>query len=203
MDGKLYKTMEFIMNAFLLNALWLVMCLPILTLFPSTTAMFGVVREWQKHKDIRVISAYFRHFKGNFKQSFVLGILWLIFTCLLIGDFIITNQLNSNLKYALFAFFFLLTIVYLFASITIFPVIVHYRVSWKDAIKNAMLLSIGKLHFTLLSLVIIAVAVGIVSYFPAASMLVFSVAAYLIYALVSKGFHTEKKVKTNAQTAAV
>lgn len=191
------------MNAFLLNALWLVMCLPILTIFPATTAMFGVVREWQKHKDIRVISAYFRHFKGNFKQSFLLGILWLIFTLLLLGDFIITNQLNSNLKYVLFAFFFLLSIVYLFVSITIFPVIVHYRVSWKAGIKNAMLLSLGKLHFTLLSLVIIAVAVGIVFYFPAASMLVFSVASYLIYALVSKGFHQEKKVQTNSQTVAV
>jgi uncharacterized membrane protein YesL len=202
MDGKLYRTMEFIMNAFILNLLWLVICLPILTIFPATTAMFGVVREWQKQKDIRIISAFFRHLKGNFKQSFVLGILWIVFTFLLIGDFIITNQMQSNLKYVLFAFFFLLSIVYLFASITIFPVIVHYRVSWKDAIKNAMLLSIGNLHFMLLSLVMIASTVGLVFYFPAASMLVFSIAAYLIYALVSKGFHKEKKVKTNYQTAA-
>ena len=190
------------MNAFLLNLLWLVICLPILTIFPATTAMFGVVREWQKQKDIRIISAFFHHLKGNFKQSFVLGNLWLVFTFLLIGDFIITNQMQSNLKYVLFAFFFLLSIVYLFATITIFPVIVHYRVSWKDAIKNAMLLSIGNPHFVLLSLVMIAGTVMLIFYFPAASMLAFSVAAYLIYALVSRGFHKEKKVQTNCQTAA-
>lgn len=183
------------MNAFILNLLWLVVCLPILTIFPATTALFGVVREWQKENDIKVFSAFFRHLKANFKQSFVLGILWIVFTFLLIGDFIITNQMQSNLKYVLFAVFFLLSIVYLFASISIFPVIVHYRVSWKEAIKNAMLLSIGIPHFMLLSLVMIAGTVGLIFYFPAASMLVFSIAAYLIYALVSKGFHKEKKVQ--------
>jgi uncharacterized membrane protein YesL len=202
MDGKLYRTMEFIMNTFILNLLWLVICLPILTIFPATTALFAVVREWQKENDIKVFSAYFRHLKANFKQSFVLGILWIVFTLLLIGDFIITNQMQSNLKYVLFTVFFLLSIVYLFASITIFPVIVHYKVSWRDAIKNGMLLSIGNPHFVLLSLGIIAGTVVLIFNFPAASMIAFSVAAYLIYALVSKGFHKEKKVKAQFQTAA-
>lgn len=190
------------MNAFILNLLWLVICLPILTIFPATTALFAVVREWQKKKDIQVFFSFFRHFKANFKQSFVLGILWIVFTFLLIGDFIITNQMQSNLKYVLFAVFFLLSIVYLFVSITIFPVIVHYQVSWKDAIKNALLLSIGKPHFVLLSLVLIAGTVVLIFKFPAASMLAFSIAAYLVYALVSKVFHKEKKVHTNYQAAA-
>ncbi|MFP7299785.1 YesL family protein [Neobacillus niacini] len=202
MNGKLYRTMEFIMNAFILNLLWLVICLPILTIFPATTALFAVVRQWQKEKDIKIFSAFFRHLKANFRQSFILGILWIFFTFLLIGDFIITNQMQSNLKYVLFAFFFLLSIVYLFASITIFPIIVHYRVSWKDAIKNAMLLSIGYPQFVFLSLCIIAGTVVIILYFPAASMIAFSVAAYLIYALVSKAFQKDKKVQTKFQTVA-
>lgn len=191
------------MNAFLLNTLWLVMCLPILTIFPATTAMFGVVREWQKHKDVRILSAFFRHLKDNFRQSFLLGLLWLVFTCLLIGDFIITNQLHSNLKYVLFSFFFLLTIVYVFVTVTIFPVLVHYRVSWKDAIKHALLLAIGNLFSTLLALVIIAAAVGLVFYFPAATILCFGISSFLIYALVSRGFHQEKKVQVEGKTVAV
>lgn len=202
MDGKLYRTMEFIMNAIILNLLWLVICFPILTIFPATTALFAVVREWQKKNDIKVFSAFLRHLKENFKQSFVLGILWIVFTLLLIGDFIITNQMQSNLKYVLFAVFFLLIIVYIFASIAIFPVIVHYKVSWKDAIKNAMLLSFGNPHLVLLSLGIIVGTVVLIFNFPAASMIAFSVAAYLIYALVSKGFHKGKKIQANFQTAA-
>jgi uncharacterized membrane protein YesL len=191
MDGKIYKAMEFIMNAFLLNLLWMVMCLPILTIFPATTAMFGVVREWKNRSDIHIFPAFFRLFKENFKQSILVGSLWLIFSVLLVGDFIITNQLDSGVKYILFSFFFLLGILYLFVSIYIFPVIVHYRVTWKNAIKNALLLSISRLHYTFLSIIIIASVLALCFYFPAAIMLGFSIGAYLIYSLVSRGFHHE------------
>jgi uncharacterized membrane protein YesL len=191
MDGKLYKSMEFIMNAFLLNLLWLVLCLPILTIFPATTAMFGVVREWKKQNDIRTFSAFFRLFKENFKQSFLMGILWIVFTGLLLGDLIIINQLNSSVKYILFSFFFLMGILYLFISIYIFPVLVHYQVTWKNAIKNALLLSISTLHYTILSILIIAACLVLCFYLPAAMMIGFSISAYLIYSLVSSGFHHE------------
>lgn len=191
MDGKLYKSMEFIMNAFLLNLLWLVLCLPILTIFPATTAMFGVVREWKKQNDIRIFTAFFRLFRENFKQSFLIGILWLVFTGLLLGDLIIINQLNSSVKYILFSFFFLMGILYLFVSIYIFPVLVHYQVTWKNAIKNALLLSISTLHHTILSILIIAACLVLCFYLPAAMMLGFSISAYLIYSLVSRGFHHE------------
>jgi uncharacterized membrane protein YesL len=191
MDGKLYKSMEFIMNAFLLNLLWLVLCLPILTIFPATTAMFGVVREWKKQNDIRIFTAFFRLFQENFKQSFLIGILWLFFTGLLLGDLIIINQLNSSVKYILFSFFFLMGILYLFVSIYIFPVLVHYQVTWKSAIKNALLLSISRLHHTILSILIIAACLVLCFYLPAAMMLGFSISAYLVYSLVSSGFHQE------------
>ncbi|WP_045518501.1 YesL family protein [Neobacillus niacini] len=191
MDGKIYKAMEFIMNAFLLNLLWLVLSVPILTIFPATTALFGVVREWKKQNDIRIFSAFFRLFKENFKQSFLVGIVWLVFTGLLLGDFIITNQVNSSVKYILFSFFFLLGILYLFVSIYIFPVMVHYQVTWKNAIKNAVLLSISRLHHTILSILIIAAGIVLCFYLPAAMMLSFSISAYLVYSIVSRGFHHE------------
>jgi uncharacterized membrane protein YesL len=191
MDGKLYKSMEFIMNAFLLNLLWLLLCLPILTIFPATTAMFGVVREWKKQNDIRIFPAFFRLFRENFKQSFLIGILWLVFTGLLLGDLIIINQLNSSVKYILFSFFFLMGILYLFVSIYIFPVLVHYQVTWKNAIKNALLLSVSRLQHTILSILIIAACLVLCFYLPAAMMIGFSISAYLIYSLVSGGFHHE------------
>ncbi|GHH97856.1 YesL family protein [Neobacillus kokaensis] len=200
MDGKLYKTMEFWMNIFLLNILWLLMCIPIVTIFPATTAMFAVLREWKTQRDIRVFSAYVRFLKENFKQSFLIGVVWLIFTGLLLGDLIITNQLNSNLKYILFSFFFLLTILYLFVFITIFPVMAHYQVSWKGAIKNAFLLSIAKLHYTILSLIIMASAVLLCFYFPGATLLSFSTSAFLINALVSRGFQQGNEAQTDEQT---
>jgi uncharacterized membrane protein YesL len=189
MDGKIYKTMEFIMNAFLLNILWLIMSLPILTIFPATTAMFGVVREWKKQIDIRIFSAFFRHLKENFTQSFKIGIVWLFFTILLLGDFIVTNQLNSYVKYIFFSFFFLVTILYLFVSIYIFPVMVHYQITLKNVIKNSLLLSIANLPYTFLSLLVMSGLIVLCRFFPATTLLGFSTGAYLIYSIVSRGFN--------------
>jgi uncharacterized membrane protein YesL len=203
MDNKLYKTMDFLKNIFLLNTLWLLMCIPIVSIFPATTAMFAVLREWKTEGDIQVLSTYFRFLKENFKQGFFIGVVWLVFTSLLLGDFIITNQLNSNVKYVLFSLFFLLTIVYLFVTIMIFPVMAHYRVSWKGAIKNAFLLSIANLHHTILSLLILAAAILFCFYFPGATLVCFSMAAFLINALVSRGFQSVNGTDTAEQTAEV
>jgi uncharacterized membrane protein YesL len=187
MDNKLYKTMDFLKNIFLLNTCWLLMCIPIVTIFPATTAMFAVLREWKTQGDIHVFSAYVRFLKENFKQGFIVGMVWLVFTSLLLGDFIITNQFDSNVKYVLFSFFFLLTIIYLFATVMIFPIMAHYRVSWKGAIKNAILFSIGKPYYSVLSLFILAAVIILCFYFPGATLMSFSMGAFLINALVSNG----------------
>lgn len=197
LDGRIYKIMEFIMNAFLLNILWLIMCLPIVTIFPATTAMFGVVRAWKKRGDIQIFSDFFRLFRESFKQSLLIGFLWMLLAGLLLGDFIIIYHLNSNMKYTIFPFLLFLGILYLFASVYIFPVIVHYQVSWKNAIKNALLLSVSYLHHTILSILIILGAFALCFYFPAAMMLSFSMGAYLIYSIVSRGFHTDKEVQVS------
>jgi uncharacterized membrane protein YesL len=112
---------------------------------------------------------------------------WLVFTSLLLGDFIITNQFDSNVKYVLFSFFFLLTIIYLFVTVMIFPIMAHYRVSWKGAIKNAILFSIGKPYYSVLSLFILAAVIILCFYFPGATLMSFSMGAFLINALVSNG----------------
>lgn len=203
MDSKLYRTMEWIMNAFLLNLLWLLLCLPVLTIFPATTAMFGVVREWQNRKDIHVIPSFFRHLKENFKQSLGLGVLWFIFTLILFVDLVITNGMSSGFKYVLFSFFFLLSIIYLFVTITIFPVIVHYRTTWKGGLKIALLVSVGNLPFTLLALLLFAVTAIAIYYFPAATMLCFSSMAFLIYSFVSKGFHKEDQAQSEESSMVV
>ncbi len=45
LDTKAYQWFEGAANFFLLNLLWLLACAPVVTIFPSTAAMFGVVRD--------------------------------------------------------------------------------------------------------------------------------------------------------------
>jgi hypothetical protein len=45
-DGKIMRTLEVVGNYCLLNLLWIVFSLPVITVFPATVAMFGIMKEW-------------------------------------------------------------------------------------------------------------------------------------------------------------
>ena len=51
LDTRVYRWLETATDFFLLNLMWLVACLPAVTIFPSTAAMFGVVRDWVRRKE--------------------------------------------------------------------------------------------------------------------------------------------------------
>jgi uncharacterized membrane protein YesL len=63
-------------NFFLLSLLWLLMCLPIVTIFPATASLFAVVRDWKTKSSTHLFSIFFRYFKENFKQSILPGLIW-------------------------------------------------------------------------------------------------------------------------------
>jgi uncharacterized membrane protein YesL len=50
MIDRIYRLLEVFTYLVYLNLLWLVCCLPAITIAPSTTAMFGVVRGWIRGK---------------------------------------------------------------------------------------------------------------------------------------------------------
>lgn len=58
-----------------LNILWLVCCLPIVTIGASTTALFYVTLKVAKNEEGSLTKAFFHSFKTNFRQS---TIIWLI-----------------------------------------------------------------------------------------------------------------------------
>ncbi|MFS0636799.1 DUF624 domain-containing protein [Mesobacillus foraminis] len=190
-----YIVLELISNFFLLNLLWLIMCLPVVTIFPSTAAMFGVVREWVLKKDSSVFTSYFRCFKENFKQSFLLGILLSIVLGLLYANFTLISHLTANGKMLLISVLFLTGILATFSTLFLFPVMVHYQLNWIGILKNSFLLSIIYLPFTLLVLGIFILMIAAFLWQPVTFLLLFSVGAYFIFFICNKAFLKIEQVK--------
>ena len=188
-DSKLYRAMDFIMNTFLLNLIWILMCIPIITIFPATAAMFGVIRKWKREGEIKIFASFFRFFKENVKQGIVLELIWLFIAFLFIVNFNFTNQIPSNVKYVLFAVYFLVLIQFIFITLYIFPVMVQYKVTWIQTIKNSLILSIRNLPNTILLLLILSAGIAIIYFFAGATMIIFSLIAYFIYSVVDCTFH--------------
>src|SRR5829696_910264 len=131
MTARIYRVLEVFTDLVYLNLLWLVACLPVVTIAPSTAAMFGVVRGWIRGKDTPTTREFFSLFRENFGRSLA---------AVFAADFLLVGQMES-FRRPLYAVFFAFAFLYVSATVYLFPVMVNYELDWKGVIKNSLLFS--------------------------------------------------------------
>ena len=188
LDSKFYRWLEVFANFLLLNLLWLLACIPVLTIYPATAAMFAVVRDWVRKKDVGVIQPFFLGFRENFKQSFVIGMVWTLFGTALVLDFFLVNQMPSGLSTVLYLLLSFMLLLYAFTSVYLFPVMVHFDTTWPVVLKNSLLLGIGRLLTTVQCLLVVVITVSVSFFAPFTLLITGSITAYLVYRLCDREF---------------
>src|SRR5690625_4317577 len=157
LNSPLYKVLDRITNLFFLNVLWLLSSLPLITIFPATAAMFGVFKDWTKGKEGKLFGSYLRHFKNNFKHSFVYGILWFLIIAIFYIDLRIISDFETY-NFILMSLLFLLLILVAFNTVYFVPISIHFKLTLFGKIKNAFLFSIMFFPTTILCILIGVVA---------------------------------------------
>ena len=71
-DGKLFHAMSKIADLVTLNLLWLICCLPVVTIGASTSALYCVTLKMAGNEDTYVCSSFFHSLKENMKQSLII-----------------------------------------------------------------------------------------------------------------------------------
>ena len=188
LDTRIYRWLEVATDFFLLNLMWLVACVPVVTIFPSTAAMFGVVRDWSREKEGGLVRAFASHFRENFAQSLLVGALWTLFGAALVLDFFAADRLPFGSEVVMKSLLVLATVLYAAASVFLFPVMVHYETGWKALVKNSLLLAIGRLPTTAACLLFVAVVSGLTAVLPVLILITGSVSAYVVYRLCGREF---------------
>ena len=188
LDTRVYRWLEVSTEFLLLNLVWLLACLPIFTIFPSTAAMFAVARDRVRGKETGLFGAFVSRFKENFRQGLFIGVVWTLFGVALVLDFNVADALPYAPGVVMKSLLFLAVCLYAFASVFLFPVMVHYDTKWTVVIKNALLLSIGRLPTTVACLLFVAVMAGITIALPLLLLITGSVTAYVVYRLCDREF---------------
>lgn len=117
-----------IANLFLLNILWILCCLPIVTIPPSTAALFATVRGWIDGEE-RVIGPYFAGWKKHLKTSYILGIPVLLIAFLLFWELAYYARNHTDIALMMLAICIGFTIVFLSAVMHLGPVLVSVHLS--------------------------------------------------------------------------
>lgn len=102
---------EWISRLAMVNLIWLLFSIPVITFIPATDALFQVMNDWSNgelHKPI--FRTFFYYFKQNFWSSFKLGLLFCVVAGILYVDiWFLTVYGRDNIglqiyKYALYTF---------------------------------------------------------------------------------------------------
>lgn len=198
LDSRLYWLVSRASNLFLLNLLWLVSCLPLVTVPPATAALFGVVREWRRDRDAPFYVPFFYHFKESFWQSLGLGLLWLLLGGALLSNFLLLGRMPSALQLPALLLLALWTLLYLCTSVALFPVMVAYRLGLWEVVRGAAVISLSQFGLTALCLLVIALSVTLFLLQPATLLVSGSLTAHLVYGLYARAFRRVERLRAAA-----
>lgn len=148
-DGKIYSWMERFYQVLLLNIIFIITCLPLITIGAATAAAYGTTYKLIDHREGILYKEYLHQFKQNFIPatkawfSMVFVVLGSIGVLPYIRPFIINNRIAYYLIMVLVALI-ILTTLYLF------PLIARFENTVVNAAINAMILSLKHLSTSIL-----------------------------------------------------
>lgn len=133
-DSKALKIVKTARNIVLVNCLWLLFSIPVITIGAATCAVFYLNFKLLENED----APLWENFIKGFKSSFVQGTVMLVFTALFGGClfFIWSTALNSD-SFIMKAGAFICSLLFIMFYIYTFPLIARYNNSFKNIFKNS------------------------------------------------------------------
>ena len=152
-------------DIFFLSVMWIVCCLPIITIGPATAAMYYVALKWARKEDIKVSAAFFDAFKKNFKQGVVLNLIFLVVGVVLGLDYIIMSAQESAYGTITSVCFFVMGVWLLGIMFYAYPLQAQFYNTIRQTLINAAQLAVMKFPITIVVFItnLLPVIVGCIS----------------------------------------
>ncbi len=165
-DNPFWNSMGNIFDVFVLNMLWLICCLPVFTIGPSTTAFYYGMINLARGEEHYVSKDFFRSFVQNFKQGICLGIPLTALGAFLALDIYMCYRSGTGI-YTFFMVFFAVIFLFLsFVTLYSFPLLAKFEKKNKEILVWAFVLSIQHLGRSLLMLAAVAAGIWICHILP-------------------------------------
>ena len=166
----LYKFTVWISRLAILNLIWLgcsLLGLVVFGFFPSTVAMFIVLRSWLRGEDDRpIFSTYWQAFRANFLAANGYGLFIALIGAIVYSNLIFMSLNESGtmlfLQIPLYTFviFVGLTLLYLF------PVYTHYDLGFFQTFKQAFLIMVIQPLQTLMMIIGVGASIVVMWFIP-------------------------------------
>ncbi len=160
MNGPLMNALRKLANIFLCNVMFCLLSLPVITIGASLSALFACMQAiLTDDEDDVIVKQYWKAFLQNLAQATVIWVFCLLVFAFLGIYYLIVISMTGLMGRVYRISFFAMCILFLFGFQYLFPLQARYKNKVGDILKNAWLISIAALPWTLLSILLPAFAV--------------------------------------------
>ncbi|MCU9615125.1 DUF624 domain-containing protein [Caldibacillus lycopersici] len=149
-----WQRMEKLYYVILLNLLWILFSLPIITIGASTAALYHTTFNLVKGKDVQVFTDFYHAFKLNFVRNMVMGLFVICFGLLLMLVQGFYLQLATEISQVIYYLYLFVTFLFILFLVNIFPVLGSFKGSFLEIARITLFLSIKYLPMSILMIII-------------------------------------------------
>ena len=187
-EGLLFRFTERAVNLIVLNILYLIFCIPIITIGPATTALRYVTLKYAANEEDRVWVPFIHSFKQNFKQGMIVGVVSTVLGAALAWAlwFNYYNLRNGDaVNMMMLVMTSLSCIIYLMIMGYFYPMLARYDNDLKQMFRTTVILAIRHLPATVCMAVISAAPIVLLMYTPTTFMLALTFYCIIGFALIA------------------
>lgn len=202
-ESSIFQFLGMLADYTILNIIFLITCIPIVTIGPAITALFSVTMQNVRNEGSSVIKSYFYAFRRSFWSSLALFFVYFVVGFILIFNFSFWLTLHTAMANIALVFLILFALLYLFSLFYIFALTARFENTLRQTIKNSVLLALANPRQTiLLSLIfIIFMALIYVSNIFRVFLMIFGFAflAYCASFPLTKVFEKYEEIPVNSE----
>lgn len=133
----------------ILNLLWLICSLPIITIGASTTALYTVMLKLVKNEEGYIAKGFLIAFKNNFRQSTILWLFFMLLGIILLIDLASLKLMPGNIAGIMLILFLIMGCLLIGMAVYAFALQARFENTIKNTLKNALILVFARLPYTL------------------------------------------------------
>ncbi len=148
-ENPVWQFMGRIADLMILNAMALIFSIPIITIGASWTALYYCTVKIVRKEDTYVWKEFWNSFKSNFKQATIIWLILIPFLAILFVDVLMWYNDPTLLPKVLKVTTVIVICIVLAITIYVFPILSHFDNTTRNTLKNAFLVSMINIPYTL------------------------------------------------------
>ena len=142
MDSGFFRVLSRVADLMILNIVFLVCCIPIITIGPALTAMHYVTLKMAENEEGYIVRGFFKSFRQNFRQATIIWVILLLLGCVLATDLMILRDSTGMILQVMRVFILATFVVYLMEFLYVFPTLARFDNTVRITMKNALFMAI-------------------------------------------------------------